>query len=133
MTKLLEWLTVSAVLSLIWAALVTDSLSFQVSDQIKDVLMPITILQSLTYISPYTTINNDNVTAANDRIRVTAYLPIDCLRCKYAVDILVRTCYSLASVGYGVMTFNDCIEAHNSLKMEVSEAIDDLKKKGLTM
>ncbi|RDD46801.1 Dolichol-phosphate mannosyltransferase subunit 3 [Trichoplax sp. H2] len=121
MTKLLEWLTVSAVFSLIWAALVTDSLSFQVSDQIKDVLMPITILQSLTYISPYTTINNDNVTAANDRIRLPIYL------------LIVFACYSLASVGYGVMTFNDCIEAHNSLKMEVSEAIDDLKKKGLTM
>ncbi|KAM6899711.1 dolichol-phosphate mannosyltransferase subunit 3 [Xenentodon cancila] len=40
-------------------------------------------------------------------------------------------CYSLATVGYRVATFNDCEEAARELKEQIKEAQEDLKKKGL--
>ncbi|MED6281397.1 Dolichol-phosphate mannosyltransferase subunit 3, partial [Characodon lateralis] len=42
-------------------------------------------------------------------------------------------CYSLATVGYRVATFNDCDEAARELQEQIREAKDDLKKKGLRM
>ncbi|MEQ2213638.1 hypothetical protein XENOCAPTIV_018292, partial [Xenoophorus captivus] len=42
-------------------------------------------------------------------------------------------CYSLATVGYRVATFNDCDEAARELQEQIKEAKDDLKKKGLRM
>lgn len=41
MTKLLEWLTVALVFLAVWAALITDTAFFQISDQIKEVFIPV--------------------------------------------------------------------------------------------
>ncbi|XP_029022494.1 dolichol-phosphate mannosyltransferase subunit 3 [Betta splendens] len=40
-------------------------------------------------------------------------------------------CYSLATVGYRVATFNDCEEAAKELQQQIKEAKADLRKKGL--
>ncbi|KAM4630316.1 dolichol-phosphate mannosyltransferase subunit 3 [Polymixia lowei] len=40
-------------------------------------------------------------------------------------------CYSLATVGYRVATFNDCEEAAVELQEQIKEAKEDLRKKGL--
>ncbi|XP_029918918.1 dolichol-phosphate mannosyltransferase subunit 3 [Myripristis murdjan] len=40
-------------------------------------------------------------------------------------------CYSLATVGYRVATFNDCEEAAKELQEQIKEAKEDLRKKGL--
>lgn len=42
-------------------------------------------------------------------------------------------CYSLATVGYRVATFNDCEEAARELQEQIKEAREDLRKKGLKM
>ncbi|KAJ0055062.1 hypothetical protein NL108_008981 [Boleophthalmus pectinirostris] len=42
-------------------------------------------------------------------------------------------CYSLATVGYRVATFNDCDEAARELQEQIKEAKEDLRKKGLKM
>ncbi|XP_008336102.1 dolichol-phosphate mannosyltransferase subunit 3-like [Cynoglossus semilaevis] len=42
-------------------------------------------------------------------------------------------CYSLATVGYRVATFNDCEDAALELQQQIKEAKDDLKRKGLKM
>lgn len=42
-------------------------------------------------------------------------------------------CFSLATVGYRVATFNDCEEAAKELKEQIKEAQEDLKKRGLKM
>nr|XP_057902942.1 dolichol-phosphate mannosyltransferase subunit 3 [Doryrhamphus excisus] len=42
-------------------------------------------------------------------------------------------CYSLATVGYRVATFNDCEEAAKELQSQIKEAKEDLKRKGLKM
>lgn len=42
-------------------------------------------------------------------------------------------CYSLATVGYRVATFNDCEEAAKELQQQIEEAKEDLRKKGLKM
>lgn len=42
-------------------------------------------------------------------------------------------CYSLATVGYRVATFNDCEEAAKELQEQIKEAKEDLRKKGLKM
>lgn len=42
-------------------------------------------------------------------------------------------CYSLATVGYRVATFNDCEDAARELQEQIKEAKEDLKKKGLKM
>ncbi|XP_077362696.1 dolichol-phosphate mannosyltransferase subunit 3 [Festucalex cinctus] len=40
-------------------------------------------------------------------------------------------CYSLATVGYRVATFNDCQEAAEELQAQIKEAKQDLRRKGL--
>lgn len=40
-------------------------------------------------------------------------------------------CYSLATVGYRVATFNDCEEAAEQLQQQIKEAKEDLRRKGL--
>lgn len=45
--------------------------------------------------------------------------------------LVVFGCYSLATVGYRVATFNDCEEAAKELQSQIIEAREDLKKKGL--
>ena len=40
-------------------------------------------------------------------------------------------CYSLATVGYRVATFNDCDDAAKELQAQIKEAREDLRKKGL--
>ncbi|XP_030644965.1 dolichol-phosphate mannosyltransferase subunit 3 [Chanos chanos] len=47
--------------------------------------------------------------------------------------LVVFGCYSLATVGYRVATFNDCEEAAKELQAQIQEAKDDLKRKGLKM
>ncbi|XP_029976532.1 dolichol-phosphate mannosyltransferase subunit 3 [Salarias fasciatus] len=42
-------------------------------------------------------------------------------------------CYSLATVGYRVATFNDCEEAAKELQEQIKEAKEDLRRKGLKM
>ncbi|CAL8298065.1 unnamed protein product [Lota lota] len=39
-------------------------------------------------------------------------------------------CYSLATVGYRVATFNDCDDAAKELQAQIKEAKEDLRKKG---
>ena len=39
-------------------------------------------------------------------------------------------CYSLISVGYQLMTFNDCKEAADEIKQEIQMARRDLASKG---
>lgn len=41
--------------------------------------------------------------------------------------------YSLSVIVYRVITFNDCPEAAEELKKQISEAKQDLKKKGLKL
>ncbi|XP_035285500.1 dolichol-phosphate mannosyltransferase subunit 3-like [Anguilla anguilla] len=45
--------------------------------------------------------------------------------------LVVFGCYSLATVGYRVATFNDCREAAKELQAQIQEANLDLQKKGL--
>ncbi|XP_018621419.1 dolichol-phosphate mannosyltransferase subunit 3 [Scleropages formosus] len=45
--------------------------------------------------------------------------------------LVVFGCYSIATVGYRVATFNDCEEAAQELQAQIKEAKLDLKKKGL--
>ncbi|XP_035257369.1 dolichol-phosphate mannosyltransferase subunit 3-like [Anguilla rostrata] len=45
--------------------------------------------------------------------------------------LVVFGCYSLATVGYRVATFNDCEEAAKELQSQIIEAREDLEKKGL--
>ncbi|TNN42664.1 Dolichol-phosphate mannosyltransferase subunit 3 [Liparis tanakae] len=42
-------------------------------------------------------------------------------------------CFSLATVGYRVATFNDCDEAARELTEQIKEAKEDLRKRGLKM
>ncbi|XP_062266030.1 dolichol-phosphate mannosyltransferase subunit 3 [Platichthys flesus] len=42
-------------------------------------------------------------------------------------------CYSLATVGYRLTTFNDCEEAAAELQEQIREAREDLRSKGLKM
>ncbi|XP_019618462.1 PREDICTED: dolichol-phosphate mannosyltransferase subunit 3-like [Branchiostoma belcheri] len=42
-------------------------------------------------------------------------------------------CYSLATIGYRVATFNDCEDAAKELQQEIEEARRDLAKKGLKL
>lgn len=42
-------------------------------------------------------------------------------------------CFSLATVGYRVATFNDCEEAARELQEQIKEAKEDLRKKGLKL
>ncbi|PFX13887.1 dolichol-phosphate mannosyltransferase subunit 3-like [Stylophora pistillata] len=44
--------------------------------------------------------------------------------------LIVFGCYSLATIGYRVATFNDCVEASESLKQEINDAREDLSKRG---
>jgi len=39
--------------------------------------------------------------------------------------------YSLGNLGWGLLTFRDCADAHQSLLMEISEAKNDLRLKGV--
>ncbi|KAJ3287447.1 dolichol-phosphate mannosyltransferase subunit 3 [Rhizoclosmatium globosum] len=39
--------------------------------------------------------------------------------------------YSLASIGYALVTFGDCPEAYMSLLKEINEAKTDLKRRGV--
>ncbi|XP_075117804.1 dolichol-phosphate mannosyltransferase subunit 3 [Leptodactylus fuscus] len=45
--------------------------------------------------------------------------------------LVVFGCYSLATVGYRVATFNDCEEAAHELQAQIHEAKADLKRRGL--
>ncbi|KAM6106409.1 dolichol-phosphate mannosyltransferase subunit 3 [Pterocles gutturalis] len=40
-------------------------------------------------------------------------------------------CYSLATVGYRLATFNDCEEAAVELREDIGEAREDLRRRGL--
>lgn len=42
-------------------------------------------------------------------------------------------CYSLATIGYRVATFNDCEGAARELQEQIREAKADLRRKGLAM
>ncbi|XP_010897393.1 dolichol-phosphate mannosyltransferase subunit 3 [Esox lucius] len=47
--------------------------------------------------------------------------------------LVVFGCYSLATVGYRVATFNDCEEASIELQAQIQEAKEDLRRKGLKL
>ncbi|KAJ8000346.1 hypothetical protein DPEC_G00203870 [Dallia pectoralis] len=47
--------------------------------------------------------------------------------------LVVFGCYSLATVGYRVATFNDCEEASKELQAQIQEAKEDLRRKGLKL
>jgi dolichyl-phosphate mannosyltransferase polypeptide 3 len=44
--------------------------------------------------------------------------------------IMLLGCYSLISIGYQLMTFNDCDEAEKELKEQINQAKRDLNSKG---
>ncbi|KAG0260713.1 hypothetical protein DFQ27_003410 [Actinomortierella ambigua] len=39
--------------------------------------------------------------------------------------------YSLGNIGYHVMTFRDCPEAYDELQVQISQAQNDLRSKGI--
>ncbi|KAE9384985.1 dolichol-phosphate mannosyltransferase subunit 3 [Gymnopus androsaceus JB14] len=41
--------------------------------------------------------------------------------------------YSLWSLGWGLFTFRDCPEAYQELLVEISQAKDDLRSRGVTV
>ncbi|KAK7463522.1 hypothetical protein VKT23_006870 [Stygiomarasmius scandens] len=41
--------------------------------------------------------------------------------------------YSLWSLGWGLVTFRDCPDAYNELLLEISEAKNDLRTKGVSV
>ncbi|KAK4493926.1 hypothetical protein PRZ48_015112 [Zasmidium cellare] len=41
--------------------------------------------------------------------------------------------YLLFKLGWGVLTFNDCPEAHEELKQQIEQARKELRKKGVTV
>ncbi|KAJ3714186.1 dolichol-phosphate mannosyltransferase subunit 3 [Lentinula raphanica] len=41
--------------------------------------------------------------------------------------------YSLWSLGWGLFTFRDCPEAYEELLVEISQAKDDLRSRGVTV
>ncbi|KAF8554062.1 dolichol-phosphate mannosyltransferase subunit 3 [Imleria badia] len=41
--------------------------------------------------------------------------------------------YSLASLGWGMFTFQDCPDAYHELLKEINDAKDDLRGKGVTV
>ncbi|KAL7411082.1 dolichol-phosphate mannosyltransferase subunit 3 [Mrakia frigida] len=41
--------------------------------------------------------------------------------------------YSLGSLGWGLVTFRDCPEAYRELMMEITQAKDDLRSKGVSV
>ncbi|KAF8549549.1 dolichol-phosphate mannosyltransferase subunit 3 [Imleria badia] len=41
--------------------------------------------------------------------------------------------YSLASLGLGLFTFQDCPDAYHDLLKEINDAKNDLREKGVTM
>ena len=47
--------------------------------------------------------------------------------------VVVFGCYSLATVGYRVITFNDCEAAAKELQEQIVEAKKDLTKKGIKL
>lgn len=47
--------------------------------------------------------------------------------------IIVFGCYSLATVGYRVITFNDCEAAAKELQEEIAQARKELSAKGIKM
>ncbi|KAK2187162.1 hypothetical protein NP493_173g03003 [Ridgeia piscesae] len=46
---------------------------------------------------------------------------------------VVWACYSVAVIGYGVATFNDCKKAAEELRVEIEDAKEDLLRKGLKL
>ncbi|KAF4100688.1 hypothetical protein G5714_018884 [Onychostoma macrolepis] len=61
-------------------------------------------------------------------------LPPQCRELAWPMPVyllVVFGCYSLATVGYRVATFNDCENAAKELQAQIKEAKEDLKKKGL--
>jgi len=53
---------------------------------------------------------------------VVLWLPINLL--------MAFACYSLAVIGYRVATFNDCVDAADELKGQITAARSDLKRLG---
>ncbi|KAF9976238.1 hypothetical protein BGZ73_008945 [Actinomortierella ambigua] len=41
--------------------------------------------------------------------------------------------YSLGNIGYHVMTFRDCPEAYDELQVQISQAQNDLRSKGISI
>ncbi|XP_028820188.1 dolichol-phosphate mannosyltransferase subunit 3 [Denticeps clupeoides] len=63
-------------------------------------------------------------------------LPSVCKEVAWPIPVyllVVFGCYSLATVGYRVATFNDCEDAAKELQAQIKEAKEDLKQKGLKM
>ena len=64
---------------------------------------------------------------------VSIAIPDTCMNVLYYLPIYLLmsfACYSLAVVGYGVATFNNCEKAAEELKQEIQEAKKYLKRKG---
>lgn len=63
-------------------------------------------------------------------------LPRSCREAAWPMPLYLLVsfgCYSLATVGYRVATFNDCDEAAKELREQIKEAKEDLRKKGLNI
>ncbi|KAF9328274.1 hypothetical protein BG006_008524 [Podila minutissima] len=41
--------------------------------------------------------------------------------------------YSLGNIGYHVLTFRDCPEAYDELQVQIAQAQNDLRSKGVTI
>jgi dolichyl-phosphate mannosyltransferase polypeptide 3 len=47
------------------------------------------------------------------------------------IALCVFGCYSLGSIGYSLVTFNDCPDAYVELQGQIKQAHADLSKKGM--
>jgi len=81
------------------------------------------LIYFISFLSFWFAAINDVPIKFEDRIHgIILVLPLYLLIC--------FGCYSLASVSYSLMTFQDCPEEAKSLEKEREMAITDLRKKG---
>ncbi|KAL5517354.1 hypothetical protein EMCRGX_G002890 [Ephydatia muelleri] len=71
---------------------------------------------------------------------VTGWLPINMSREMYTAvlplpvyALICFGCYALITIGYRLITFNDCTEAAQELKQEITEAKADLTRRGMKL
>lgn len=71
---------------------------------------------------------------------VTGWIPIKMSKEMYSAllplpvyALICFGCYALITIGYRLITFNDCTEAARELKQEIAEAKADLARHGMKL
>ena len=62
---------------------------------------------------------------------IPAYLTEFCIRFAPLLLLIGLAIYALSSIGYSMLTFEDCPEAAKEIETQVKEAKIELKKKGV--